>query len=292
MLKFKTQQKVFEIGKVRVGGQPGENPTVLVGSIFYRGHKIVSDEKTGELKKEEAEKAISLQQEFSDKTGNPAMLDVVGSTTMAMEKFIDFTAKATDAPFLVDSPSVEVKIAGVKHAKEVGLEKRIVYNSLMAESKPEEFDTLKESGIESAILLAYKGAVMTSKSRVNTIKEILPRAEKIGITKPLLDTFVLDIPSLSMACRAAIDLKRELGLPSGCGAHNAFATWSGFKKLMGSEAAVPCAVTVNIVPIVLGADFILYGPVEDCKYVFPSVYAVNASYKYIYKLREQLELPS
>lgn len=60
---------------------------------------------------------------------------------------------------------------------------------------------------------------------------------------------------------------------------------------MGSEAAVPCAVTVNIVPIVLGADFILYGPVEDCKYVFPSVYAVNTSYKYTYKLREQLELP-
>lgn len=290
MLKFKSQQKVSEIGKIKVGGQPGERPTVLIGSIFYRGHKIVTDEKKGELKKEETERIINTQQEFSDKTGNPAMLDVVGSTIEAMEKFIDFVAKVTDNPFLIDSPSVEVKLAGVKYAKEIGLEKRVVYNSLITESKPEEFETLKESGIESAILLAYKGAVMTSKSRVDTIKEIFPKAEKIGITKPLIDTFALDIPSLSMACRASLDLKNELGLPCGCGAHNAFATWSGFKKRMGSEAVIPCSVTVNMTPIILGADFILYGPIEDCKYVFPSVYAVNTSYKYIYKLREQLEL--
>lgn len=289
MFKFKTQQKVFEIGKIKVGGQPGENPTVLVGSIFYRGHKIVTDDKAGELKKEEAEKIISTQQEFSDKTRNPAMLDVVGSTVVAMEKFIDFTAKATDSP-LIDSPSVEVKLAGVKYAKEVGLEKRVVYNSLVAESKPEEFETLKENGVESAILLAYKSAVMTSKSRVNVIREIFSKAEKTGITKPLVDTFALDIPSLSMACRSVLDLKNELGLPCGCGSHNAFATWSGFKKLMGSEAVIPTSVTVNMMPIVLGADFILYGPVEDCRYVFPSVYAVNTSYKYIYKMKEQLAL--
>jgi tetrahydromethanopterin S-methyltransferase subunit H len=290
MFKFKKEQKVFDIAGVKVGGQPGENPTVLIGSIFYHGHKIVADEKTGKLHREDAEKLIKLQEEFSAKTGNPHMLDVVGSTTEAMGKLIDFVADVTEAPFLIDSPSTEVKVSGVKYAKEVGLEKRVVYNSLILESKPEELEAIKESRVESAVILAYGKGVMTSVARIKVLKELLPKAEEAGITKPLLDTFVIDIPSLSMACRAILDLKRELGLPCGCGAHNAIATWAGLKERMGTQAVKSCAVTVNIAPIILGADFILYGPIEDCKYVFPSVYAINASYKYLNKMKEQLDI--
>jgi tetrahydromethanopterin S-methyltransferase subunit H len=290
MLKFSTQQKIFEVGKVKVGGQPGENPTVLVGSIFYYGHRIVADEKTGNLHREEAEKLIRLQEEFSDKTGNPCMLDVVGSTGEAIKKFISFVADVTEMPILIDSPSVKVRIAGANYASEIGLEKRVIYNSLMPESKTEEFQAIKENRVESAILLAYKKAIMTSEARVKAIRELLPKVKEAGVTKLLLDTFVIDIPSLSMACRAMLDLKRELGLPCGCGAHNAISTWLGLKKRMGAQAVKPCAVTVNVTPVVLGADFILYGPIEDCKYVFPSVYAINTAYKYLYKTKEQLEL--
>ena len=290
MLKFSTQQKIFEVGKVKVGGQPGENPTVLVGSIFYYRHRIVIDEKTGDLNKEEAEKLIRLQEEVSDKTGNPCMLDVVGSTGEAIRKFISFVADVTEMPILIDSPSIEVRIAGANYVSEVGLEKRVIYNSLMLESKTEEFQAIKENRVESAILLAYEKAVMTSEARVKAIRELLPKVKEAGVTKPLLDTFVIDIPSLSMACRAMLDLKRELGLPCGCGAHNAISTWLGLKKRMGAQAVRPCAVTVNVTPVVLGADFILYGPIEDCKYVFPSVYAINTAYKYLYKTKEQLEL--
>lgn len=286
MFKFRRKQKVFEIGNVKVGGQPGENPTVLIGSIFYHGHKIVVDEKKGILHKEESEKLIKLQEEFSDKTGNPCMLDIVASTKEAMEKFISFVASVTEGTFLIDSPNVEAKVAGVKYASEVGLEKRMVYNSLMPQSKPEEFEAIKESGIESAILLAYETGVMRSKARVKATKELLPKAQEAGVARPLLDTCVIDIPSLSMACRAILNLKRELGLPCGCGAHNAISTWVGFKERMGVQAVKSCAVTVNIAPIILGADFILYGPIEDCKYVFPSTYAINTSYKY---LKERIE---
>jgi tetrahydromethanopterin S-methyltransferase subunit H len=49
-----------------------------------------------------------------------------------------------------------VKAAGAKYASEVGLEKRVIYNSLMPESKPEEFEALKESCVESAVLFAHK----------------------------------------------------------------------------------------------------------------------------------------
>jgi tetrahydromethanopterin S-methyltransferase subunit H len=37
--KFNTEQKVYTVGKVKVGGQPGELPTFLIGSIFWLGQK-------------------------------------------------------------------------------------------------------------------------------------------------------------------------------------------------------------------------------------------------------------
>lgn len=290
MFIFRREQKTFEIGNIKVGGQPGENPPVLIGSIFYYGHKIVIDEEEGTFHKEDAEKLIKLQEEFSDKTNNPCMLDIVASTKEAIEKFIDFVAHVTEEPFLVDSPNVEVKIAGVKHARDVGLEKRVIYNSITLQSKREEFEVMKESRVKNAILLAYETGFMTSKARVRVIKELLPKAEEAGIERPMLDTFVIDVPSLSMACRAMLDLKEDLGLPCGCGAHNAISTWAGFKERVGVQAVKPCAVTVNVAPIILGADFILYGPIEDCKYLFPSVQAINISYKHLGKMKEQIEL--
>ena len=49
MLKFDKEQKVLQIGKVKIGGQPGVNPIVLVGSVFYRNHEALLDEKTGKI---------------------------------------------------------------------------------------------------------------------------------------------------------------------------------------------------------------------------------------------------
>ncbi|MHA1735569.1 MAG: hypothetical protein ACTSV8_04280, partial [Candidatus Thorarchaeota archaeon] len=28
---------MFNVGGIRLGGQPGENPTVLVGGLFFKG---------------------------------------------------------------------------------------------------------------------------------------------------------------------------------------------------------------------------------------------------------------
>ena len=61
LFKFKKKQQIFEIGGIKVGGQPGELPTVLVGSIFHEGHKIVKDKKLGLFNKKKAKKLINIQ---------------------------------------------------------------------------------------------------------------------------------------------------------------------------------------------------------------------------------------
>ena len=264
---------------------------MLIGGIFYEGHKIVEDEKRGVFDKEAAERLVNMQDELSDKTGIPAILDVIGFSEEAIRRYMDFIADITDKPFLIDSSNPQVRIAAIRYAREVGLERRVIYNSIAAEfSKDIEFEVIKETGISSAIILAYTRNTVSSKARIEVIKKLLPKVEKAGITKPLIDTFVIDIPSLSAACRAAIEVKSRLGLPCGCGAHNAVATWVGIKRLFGKEGRKAAIVAANIMPIILCSDFVLYGPIEDCRFVFPAAYAVESAYKYSYRLRDFLEI--
>ena len=67
MFKFDKEQTVFDFGGVKMGGQPGEYPTVLCGTIFYGGHNIVNDELTGDFDKEKADKLLTDMLKFSDK---------------------------------------------------------------------------------------------------------------------------------------------------------------------------------------------------------------------------------
>ena len=55
MFKFETEQKVCEVGGVKFGGQPGEYPTVLIGSIFYAKQRMVKDSMKGDFDKKQAE---------------------------------------------------------------------------------------------------------------------------------------------------------------------------------------------------------------------------------------------
>jgi|Deesub1362A_J573_1020465.scaffolds.fasta_scaffold00018_137 tetrahydromethanopterin S-methyltransferase subunit H len=290
MFRFQTPQKIFQIGNVKIGGQPGESPTVLIGSIFYHGQKIIHNENKGVFDKEAAEKLIKLQEEFSDKTGNPCMLDVIGVTKESITKHIDFVTKVTDSPFLLDSPSVETRIAGLKYVADVGLEDRVIYNSLTLDSKASEFDALMENRVKSAILLTYERGFIGAERRVVVLKEILKKAEKAGIANPLIDTYVIDVPSLSLSCRAAFNIKKEFGLPCGSGAHNAVSSWTGLAKLMGKQAVPSVETTAIVMPVILGLDFILYGPIERCEYVFPSIHTIDTTYRYLVRMKERVDV--
>lgn len=290
MFRFKTEQKTFEIGGVRVGGQPGALPTVLIGSIFYDRHKIVTDERKGVFDKDAAETLIRRQDELGDKTGNPALLDIVGSTPEAIRKYIDFVAGMTEKPFLIDSPGADVKIAAIEYAKEAGLEKRIIYNSVSMETKENEFEALKKNGVEAAILLAYTRDIMRSRAREEVVEKIAPELEEVGVTKILVDSFVMDVPSLTPASKAALEIKSHSGLPCGSAAHNAVSTWKGLKNMLGKGAVHSADLIANLMPVVFGADFLLYGPIEDCEYVFPAVFTVDTTYRYAARMKEVVDL--
>jgi len=277
MWRFKAEQKRFQIGGVSVGGQPGERPTVLVGSLFYAKHIVVVDAETGEFDREEAERQLNVQDELSDRTGLPCMLDVIASTPKAMERFLSFALETSERPILIDGSTHDVRISGVELAEQWGVSDRVVYNSITPEFKQTELEKIQEAKIRSCVILAYTSTDFTSRGRVKAVKELIPKVEAYGVTKPLIDTCVIDVPSLGSASRALVELKDELGLPVGNGSHNAISTWRGLASKFSPDARRPGVAAAAAVTAAVGGDFCLYGPVNTAPYVFPAVAMVNAA---------------
>jgi tetrahydromethanopterin S-methyltransferase subunit H len=205
------------------------------------------------------------------------MIDVVGSTSEALCRFLDFVSEMTQVPILMDGITATVRISALDYVEKSGLRDRVIYNSIQPEYKKEELEKIRQVGIRSAVLLALNTKELTSQGKVKAIRQLLPAASSAGIEKPLIDTAVIDIPSLGMACRAIHELRQEFGLPLGSGAHNAIDTWKGLKKKMGLQAkessiAAACALT-----IAAGANFVLYGPIESAEIAFPAVGMVDAA---------------
>jgi len=236
MFLLEKEQKVYDVSGVKIGGQPGVNPTVLIGSVFYQGHKVLTDEKTGEFDRKKAEALINNAEEVSEKYGNPLMLDVVGPSGIILEKHIDFVSEISTVPFLIDGATQEARIAAVGHVTEVGLHERAIFNSINQNTKPSETDALKGSKVKSAIVFTFNLRNPTIEGRLSLIRgetgrSLLSIAEESGIEKILVDTCLLDPPDLGPATKAVLLAKSELGYPAGCGSGNAIDQWTRAKAL-------------------------------------------------------------
>jgi tetrahydromethanopterin S-methyltransferase subunit H len=285
MFKFVREQYVFQIGKVKIGGQPGENPTVLAGTIFYGGHKIVSDPKVGVFDKEKAEALLKKQEEMSDITGNPCMVQVFSQSVEAMKRYIDFVASATDSPFLIDSTEPKVRAEGAKYAKEVGLLDRAVYNSINVSITEEELKIIKEERVPNAIVLAFNPTDPSIRGRVAVLttgggvieKGLLKIAEECGVRALLIDVAATTLGSGAGAALASTYvIKSKFGYPTGSGIHNVISAWPWLRRLKkgypsGRDVFRFCDVASNALQVIVGGNFVLYGPIENAEWVFPVV---------------------
>jgi tetrahydromethanopterin S-methyltransferase subunit H len=276
--KFKTEQKIYEIAKVKVGGQPGELPTFLIGSIFWLGQKMVTDANKGIFDAAKAEEIINTMQTQSDITGVPYAFDIVGTTEIAFEKYIDFVSKHCDAPLMLDAMSPKTRMAAATMAKKMGLQDRCFYNSVYKGVTDAELANLKESGIKMSIVLADDPKDTTLEGKMNVIVEALALAEKGGITKPLIDTAIPAFaPDMGTAVRTIPIMKEKYGHPVGLGSGNVVTTMGWVKANVAKDFRYGCRTATNAIMQTVGANWLMIGPAEQAEYVFPAV-AVTDSY--------------
>jgi tetrahydromethanopterin S-methyltransferase subunit H len=257
----------MKIGKIDVGVP--ENPTVLIPSIFYEGHSILR--KNGSFSKGEAEKLVQRTEELSELTEIPVIYDVVSSSEKWMQTYIEWISSITDSPFLIDSSSRDVRLAGVRYAGESGLLDRAIYNSLDYSSNEEEVEALIESRVKFSVIMAYNPSFPLPSGCIDIASKLVKRIQGIH---PLIDTAVLDAPSIGLSAEGIKLVKERLGLPAGCAPSNGIFSW---KTTFGKDillAGVCCYLSG------VGADFILFGPIEYSEKVFPAVAAVDGMRAY------------
>ena len=214
MFRFDKEQVVFDFAGVKMGGQPGEYPTVLAGTIFYGGHNIISDELTGDFDKSRAETLVNDMVEMSDVTGNPCIVQVFGQTEEAIVKYIEYIGDICDKPFLIDSTSGDARVAGAQYADG-------------------------------------------------------------GIDKFMMDTAVTPLgQGAGIAAKTTFAEKAKWGYPVGSGIHNVPSAWDwlrDYKKAGNKTAYTVCDIGANIVQVMTGGDFVLFGPIDNAKIAFPAV---------------------
>jgi len=276
MRKFNSPQQIYKIGRVSIGGQPGETPTVLVGSIFWLGQKMVQDANKGVFDPKEAENIINKMQTLSDETGVPFILDIVGTTTEAFKKYVQFVADHTEAPFLTDAMSPRVRMESAQFVKEIGLQDNTIYNSIYKGVQEAELQKIKELGIKTSIVLADNPKDGSFQGKMTVLDEALDMAKRAGIEQVLIDCAIPAFaPDMGITVRAIPEIKEKFGYPTGLGTGNVVTTMGWVKAHVPKEFRKATVTATNAIMQVQGADWLMFVPAEQSDYVFPAVAVVD-----------------
>ena len=288
MFRYDKKKTVFEVGGFKVGGQPGEYSTVLASSMFYDRHKAVIDHVNGVFDKDVAEAQWNTQVELSDMTGLGYWNQLIAETDTAIQKYIDWHLEiAPGIAFLIDSSVPAVRMFGAKYADEIGAGKLAVYNSVNASALPEEWEAIKQTDVDSAIVLAFNPTDVSPKGRLDILtvggtgqeQGLLTSSEDSGITRPLLDVASLSLGAgAGQSIRSVVAFKGTLGFPTGGGPHNIPDAWTWlrrYRKAGHPEVWEPCSIGANMICGIVGADYLLYGPVELSTIIFPAMAMID-----------------
>jgi len=280
MLKYETEQQVVRIGNVELGGQPGQRPTVMIGSIFFRNHRIVSDPLKGIFDHDKARALLDREGEMCAKTGNPRIVDVVADTAEAAINYTEFVARCCDAPLLVDSSLPAARTAVLRHFKGSEIMPRLIYNSIDEHVGEEEADCLRECGITTAIVQPFSSRAIRPRDRLRLLEErLLPVTTRAGIQNIIIDVGVLDIPSVGWAAQTIREVKERYGFPAGCASTNAVYTCQ-FLKEAGSPSLEAGASAIFTLPQVLGASYVFYGPIRNAPWAYAACGIMDAMLAY------------
>ncbi len=305
MKPFSKQQIIVIVGNVTLGGQPGEYPTCMIGSMFYKGHKIIKDHATAAFDVDEATKQLRDMEAVAGETGMSVIVDVVGESADALVKYCQFVADATaskQTPFLMDGLTDDIRVPAMKVLVDCGLRDRLIYNSIEPKIKDETIEAIKACKIRHAVLLSFDSTMLLPAQKLKLlqgwddragIKEgLLAKAARSGVSNCIVDVAVLDMPSIGIAARTIADVREATGLPAGCAPSNAIFECGGIKRF-GDDARITSLVAASTFLASSGASFVLFGPIKNARPVTLAVANADAFHAYagrrIDKIKPALE---
>lgn len=271
MFQFLTEQKVFTIGTVQVGGQPGERPPLLIASMFHNKDRILQDRK-GNFDRERAKALIRKQEELSASTGIPSMIALVANTAEEAQLYIDFYLETTDMPFGIDMWVAEKRAKATEYIAKLGVQDKFLYNSITPWDKDIQGQVakLKDLGIKHVVVQAFDDKDQSPAGRLKSLEALLSQGAG-DFDTVIVDTSVMNLPATSFSLIANKLIKEKTGLPCGGAYSNGTHMWKESKDLWGMDGFRAMDAVAQGMSSVLWSDYNFYGPVVTAPRIFPAV---------------------
>jgi tetrahydromethanopterin S-methyltransferase subunit H len=277
VLKYSLEQKVCSIGHIKVGGQPGENPPLLISNMFQQGDVLLESRKERKFNRDAAETRIREMESISQETGVPGMIAMVANTEDEMKTYIDFFINVTDMPFAIDIWTQKTRLAAARYIAELGIQDRVLYNSITPwdEDIKAQVSELKELGIKHVVIQVFDTEDKRPSGRIKSLKSMLPLIEQGDFKSILVDTAVMNLPTTAFSLLANHLIKKEFGLPVGCAPSNGTYMWrkSASEEVKNRFPAIDAGV--HAITALL-SDFLFYGPMTGTNRLFSAVAAASS----------------
>lgn len=275
---FEKEQTVCDIAGIKIGGQPGINPTALIGSMFHKGDKLIGSRKEGAFDKESARKHIRTLERISSETGIPALVDIVGNSVAEISGYLEFVSAETSVPICIDSWQPNVKIEATREASRLQLLDRLIYNSLNPWN-PEieaEVNEIASIGVDHVVVAVFDDSDKLASGRITSLENLLPVVRKGGFKSILVDTTVMNVAATAFSLQAGYKIKERFGLPVGCSPANGTYMWKELRELMSHDGFAGADGAAHGISALLWNDFLFYGPMTGTKRVFGAVAAAES----------------
>ncbi len=285
MFRLSSPQKVCTIAGIEVGGQTGERPPLLIANMFQTGDKLFTKRAAFEFDRAKAKERLRELEAVSDLTGIPTMVGMVAPKGYdEMRVYTEFFLENSRLPFAVDTWTEKARLETARFIADRGLQDRFLYNSVTAWDKdiPGQVQKLRDYGIRHVVVQAFDlGGDKRPSGRVKALETLLPMVEQGNFDSVLIDTSVMNLPTIGFTLAANRLVKERFGWPSGCAPANGSYMWlKGCKETwgeaMGRDVFRGADAGLHALSTILWTDWMVFGPMTGTHRVFGAVAAAMA----------------
>ncbi|KLU62196.1 tetrahydromethanopterin S-methyltransferase subunit H [Peptococcaceae bacterium CEB3] len=277
MFTLKGEQKVCQIGPFKIGGPFGENPPLLISSMFHNGDRILESRKDHKFDHAKAAEFIKVQARLSAQTGIPALVAMVASSTEEMKYYIDFFTDQSDLPFGIDMWVQKPRLEAMEYVAARGMVERVLYNSITPWDKdiPDQVRALREIGVKHVVVQAFDENNQMPSGRLSAFEKLMEQVSQGEFRTILVDTAAMNLPATAFSCLGNKLIKEKYGWPTGVASSNGTFMWKEAREMWGQTGFAGMDAAGQALSALLWSDFIFYGPITVAPRIFPAI--VSAS---------------
>jgi len=296
MKRFTKEPQVYEVGGVKLGGQPGDYPSVCCFSIFQESDKVFDKgSRRKGFNEDRAAEMLKEADKLSQDSGVSVMADIVASPGEKFNKYVDFVTSVSDMPFCVDSIMMKTKLEGAAYCAEKGLLDRMFYNSLTIweEDLVTEVKELAQIGVKHVLLVAFDNDDSTPNGRIKGTQKLLDAIEKGGakFETIIVDTTTLNAPASALCGLSNILVKDKWGYATASAPSNgSYMELQRLKDLFGFKGWAGFDAALEALTGFFYHDLMFTGPIAGAGRVVPAV-AMADSFLATSVFPETRELP-